>query len=64
MSDQSKYEHLYNQIKKALGEDRYNHARELCLENDSYGLNTILVVAINTLREDAGDFDELGLNLN
>lgn len=51
------YDVLYDNIRKALGEERYIAARDEVLESGNQGLNTMLMVAIEKLRDEAGDFD-------
>lgn len=51
------YENLYRDIKNVLGEKRYTAARKEVLDSGNQGLNTMLVVAIEKLREEAGDYD-------
>lgn len=54
---QGYYTHLYEGIKKALGEERFKAARDEVLDSGNAGMDTMLIVAIEKLRDDAGDFD-------
>lgn len=49
---QKYYENLYNLIRNAIGEERYQEAKEEVLSSGNSGINTILVVAINKLVDD------------
>lgn len=50
------YYRLYEDIKRALGEERYAAARKEVLESGNQSLEVMLFVAIEKLRDDAGDF--------
>lgn len=56
------YNHLYDSIRHALGEDRYVAAAHEVYDSNNFSTINILLTAIEKLREDAGDFDDLGLN--
>ena len=56
------YDHLYESIRHALGEDRYMAAAHEVYDSDNFSTVNVLLNAVETLREDAGDFDNLGLN--
>lgn len=51
------YDSMYTRIKVALGEERYNAAMSEVLNSGNQGMVTMLVTAIEKLRDDAGDFD-------
>ena len=51
------YDNLYEKVKEAIGEERYNIAKHEVLSSGNQGMVTMLVTAIEKLREDAGDFD-------
>lgn len=51
------YYRLYESIKRALGEERYAAAQKEVLESGNQGMETMLFVAIEKLRDEAGDFD-------
>ena len=52
------YNMLYDRIRKALGEERYESAKKDVLDSGNQGLETMLLVAIEQLRYEAGDFDK------
>ena len=51
------YIELVNNIKKAIGEKRYNNAERKAFENGHGDINSIITLAIQDIRDDAGDFD-------
>lgn len=51
------YNSLYGDIVEVLGEERYKAAKKEILDSGNYGLNTALMIAIEKLRYEAGDFD-------
>lgn len=51
------HDNLYACVQKALGEERYNDARSKLVDGGSYSSHAVLCLAIEKLREEAGDFD-------
>lgn len=52
------YKKLVNDIKKAIGEKRYSNAEKCAFEIGQGDINSIITLAIQDIRDDAGDFDQ------
>lgn len=52
-----RYQKLYNDIRMALGEERFLQSRNECLNNNNQSIHIFLTNAIEKLRDEAGDFD-------
>lgn len=55
---EKRYSVLYNDIKNALGEERYEAARKEVLDAGNYSLNAMLTIAITNLREEVNNLQE------
>jgi len=55
----SYYESLYDDIKTILGPERYEEAKNAVLSSGNQGMDTMLVIAIEKLRDEAGDYDHI-----
>ena len=51
------YQKLYNDIRIALGEERFLQSRNECLNNNNQSTHIFLTNAIEKLRDEAGDFE-------
>lgn len=51
------YQKLYNDIRMALGEERFLQSRNECLNNNNQSTHIFLTNAIEKLRDEAGDFE-------
>lgn len=51
-----RYQKLYNDIRMALGEERFLRSRNECLNNNNQSTHIFLTNAIEKLRDEAGDF--------
>lgn len=49
---------LVNDVKKAIGEKRYINTEKYAFEIGQGDINSIITLAIQDIRDDAGDFDQ------